>query len=40
VLLLGLGLGLLELKEIRVANMLPGLVVAPLLVALAPLWPL
>ena len=40
VLLLGLGLGLLELKEIRVANMLLGLVVAPLLVALAPLWPL
>ena len=40
VLLLGLGLGLLELKEIRVANMLPALVVAPLLVALAPLWPL
>ena len=40
VLLLGLGLGLLELKEIRVANMLPALVVAPLLVALAPLSPL
>ena len=28
VLLLGLGLGLLELKEIRVANMLPALIVA------------
>jgi len=40
VLLLGLGLVLLELKEMRVANMLPALVVALLLVALAPLWPL
>ena len=40
VLLLGLGLVLLELKEIRVANMLPALVVAPLLAAAAPLWPL
>jgi len=40
VLLLGLGLVLLELKEVRVANMLPALVVAPLIVALAPLWPL
>lgn len=40
VLVLGLGLVLLELKEVRVANMLPALVVAPLLVALAPLWPL
>jgi uncharacterized protein len=39
VLLVGLGLGLLELKEVRVANMLPALVVAPLLMALAPLWP-
>lgn len=39
VLLLGLGLGLLGLKEVRVANMLPALLVAPLLVALAPLWP-
>ena len=39
VLLLGLGLGLLELKEVRVANMLPALIVAPLLVVLAPLWP-
>jgi uncharacterized membrane protein YqgA involved in biofilm formation len=40
VLLLGLGLVLLNLKEVRVANMLPALVVAPLLVAAAPLWPL
>jgi uncharacterized membrane protein YqgA involved in biofilm formation len=39
VLLLGLGLVLLELKEVRVANMLPALLVAPLVVALAPLWP-
>jgi uncharacterized membrane protein YqgA involved in biofilm formation len=39
VLLLGLGLGLLELKEVRVANMLPALIVAPLLVTLAPFWP-
>jgi hypothetical protein len=39
VLLVRLGLGLLELKEVRVANMLPALVVAPLFVALAPLWP-
>jgi hypothetical protein len=35
-----LGLGLLNLKEVRVANMLPALLVAPLLVAAAPLWPL
>ncbi len=40
VLLSGLGLVLLDLKEVRVANMLPALLVAPLLVALAPLWPL
>ena len=40
VLLLGLGLVLLSLKEVRVANMLPALVAAPLLVAAAPLWPL
>jgi uncharacterized protein len=33
VLIFGLGLGLLELREVRVANMLPALVVAPLLVA-------
>ena len=39
VLLLGLGLGLLELKEVRVANMLPALIGAPVLVVLAPLWP-
>ena len=39
VLLLGLGLGLLDLKEIRVANMLPALIFAPLLVVAAPLWP-
>jgi uncharacterized protein len=39
VLLLGLGLGLLELKDIRVANLLPALVVAPLLIAAAPLSP-
>lgn len=40
ILIVGLGLGLLELKEVRVANMLPALVFAPLLVAAAPLWPL
>lgn len=40
VLLLGLGLALLSLKEVRVANMLPALIVALLLVAAAPLWPL
>ncbi len=39
VLLLGLGLVLLDLKEVRVANMLPALAFAPLLVAAAPLWP-
>jgi uncharacterized protein len=38
VLIFGLGLGLLDLKEVRVANMLPALVFAPLLVAAAPLW--
>ena len=37
VLILGLGLVLLELKEVRVANMLPALLVAPLLVAAASL---
>src|ERR671933_1268128 len=37
VLLVGLGIVLLELKNVRVANMLPALVVAPLLAAL---WPL
>ncbi len=40
VLIVGLGLNLLELKEVRVANMLPALLFAPLLVAAAPLWPL
>jgi uncharacterized membrane protein YqgA involved in biofilm formation len=39
ILIFGLGLMLLELKEVRVANMLPSLVFAPLLVAAAPLWP-
>src|SRR3712207_6040974 len=39
VLLLGLGLGLLDLIEVRVANMLPALLFAPLLVAASPLWP-
>lgn len=39
VLLVGLGLVLLEIRDVRVANMLPALVFAPLLVAAAPLWP-
>ncbi len=39
VLIAGQGLGILELKEVRVANMLPALIAAPLLVTLAPLWP-
>jgi uncharacterized membrane protein YqgA involved in biofilm formation len=39
VLIFGLGLMLLELKEVRVANMLPALVFAPLFMAAAPLWP-
>ena len=39
ILIFGLGLGLLDLKEIRVANMLPALLIAPLLVAAGPLWP-
>jgi uncharacterized protein len=39
VLIFGLGLGLLDLKEIKVATMLPALLVAPLLVAAGPLWP-
>ncbi len=39
ILIVGLGLGLLDLKEVRVANMLPALLFAPLLVAAAPLWP-
>jgi uncharacterized protein len=40
ILIFGLGLGLLELKEVRVANMLPAILFAPLLVAAIPLWPL
>lgn len=39
ILIVGLGLGLLDLKEVRVANMLPALIFAPLLVAATPLWP-
>lgn len=39
VLIFGLGLGLLELREVRVANMLPALAVAPLLVAASSLGP-
>jgi uncharacterized membrane protein YqgA involved in biofilm formation len=39
VLIVGLGLMLLEVKVVRVANMLPALVFAPLLVAASPLWP-
>jgi uncharacterized protein len=40
ILIVGLGLRLLDLKEVRGANMLPALLFAPLLVAAAPLWPL
>lgn len=45
VLLLGLGIVLLDIKKIRVANFLPALVIAPLLVAIAgalgiPVYPL
>jgi uncharacterized membrane protein YqgA involved in biofilm formation len=39
ILFFGLGLGLLDLKEGRVANMLPALLFAPLLAVAAPLWP-
>lgn len=39
VLIFGLGLMLLDLKQVRVANMLPALLIAPLLVAAAPLLP-
>ena len=39
VLIFGLGLSLLDLREVRVANMLPALLFAPLLVAAAPSWP-
>jgi uncharacterized membrane protein YqgA involved in biofilm formation len=34
-----LGLGLLEIREVRVANLLPALLFSPLLVSVAPLWP-
>ena len=40
VLIFALGLGLLGLMEIRVANMLPALFLAPILILAAPLWPL
>jgi uncharacterized membrane protein YqgA involved in biofilm formation len=40
ILIFGLGLGLLDLKEVRVANMLPALLFAPLLVTVSTLWPL
>lgn len=40
ILIFGLGLALLELKEVRVANMLPALLFAPALISAAPLWPL
>ncbi|MGB3684124.1 MAG: DUF554 family protein [Rubrobacteraceae bacterium] len=40
VLIFGLGLGLLGLVEVRVANMLPALFFAPALVLMSPLWPL
>jgi uncharacterized membrane protein YqgA involved in biofilm formation len=40
ILIFGLGLGLLDLIEFRMANMLPALLFAPLLVAASPLWPL
>lgn len=39
ILILGLGFVLLEVKEIRVANMLPALLIAPLLIAASALWP-
>jgi uncharacterized membrane protein YqgA involved in biofilm formation len=40
VLFLGLGLVFLNFKEMHVANMLPALLIVPLLVTAAPLWPL
>jgi uncharacterized membrane protein YqgA involved in biofilm formation len=40
VLIFALGFGLLGLMEIRVANMLPALFFAPVLMLAAPLWPL
>lgn len=39
VILIALGLKLLKIRDLRVANYLPALVIAPLLVALAALWP-
>lgn len=39
ILIVGLGLMLLDLKEVRVANMLPALLFAPVLISAAPLWP-
>ncbi len=39
VLIFALGLGLLGLLEVRVANMLPALLFAPILILAAPLWP-
>ena len=38
VMILGIGLLLLEIKRVRVANFLPALVIAPLLVALWERW--
>lgn len=40
ILVVGPGLGLLDLKEVSVANMLPALLFAPVFVAAAPLRPL
>lgn len=41
ILILGIGLGLLEIKRVRVGNLLPAILIAPFLVALAlPLAPL
>ena len=40
ILIFGRGLGLLDLKEFRVANMLPALLFAHLLVAASPPWAL
>lgn len=39
ILIVGLGLMLLDLKEVRVVNMLPALLFAPVLISAAPLWP-
>ncbi len=39
VLIFGLGLSLLDLEEVRVANMLPALLFAPMVVAATPSWP-